>query len=229
MWTVPNILTLARIGAIPLVIAGLMVGGDTFRWVACGVFVAACLTDFFDGYLARVLEQQSEFGRFLDPIADKLLVAALLLVLTASGEISGLSVIAAVIILCREIMVSGLREFLAGRQVTVHVSRLAKWKTTIQLVALAILVVGPAGQGILNMLGLGSVDVVTIGIAALWVAAVLTLITGAQYLAAGIPQIGRVEELEELRPSAKGQTVPQSAPQTVSQPQTAPPSREASV
>jgi len=118
MWTVPNILTLARIGAIPLVIAGLMVGGDTFRWVACGVFVAACLTDFFDGYLARVLEQQSEFGRFLDPIADKLLVAALLLVLTASGEISGLSVIAAVIILCREIMVSGLREFLAGHQVT---------------------------------------------------------------------------------------------------------------
>ena len=189
MLTVPNILTLARIAAIPVVIGALMIGGNGFRWIAAAVFLLACLTDFFDGYLARVLRQQSEFGRFLDPIADKLLVAALLLVLTAIDEIAGRDVIAAVIILCREILVSGLREFLAGKATIVHVTRLAKWKTTVQLAALAILVIGPAGQTVLDAVGWTFIRLLDIGIAALWIAAVLTLVTGAQYLRAGLARM----------------------------------------
>ncbi len=181
-WNVPNLLTYGRIAAVPMVVACFALPGmptATSRWVALGIFVVAAITDFFDGYLARAWHQQSALGRMLDPIADKLLVASLLLVLVDARTIDGLAVIAAVIILCREILVSGLREFLAELRVSVPVTQLAKWKTTTQLVAVGFLVVGPAGDRILP-------NTTAIGIALLWISALLTLYTGWDYFRAGI-------------------------------------------
>ena len=174
----PNVLTLSRIAAIPVLVALFYVDGDGARWAACLLFIAACVTDYFDGYLARAYDQISPFGRFLDPIADKLLVAALILMLVAFGRIAGLLVLPALIILCREIMVSGLREFLAGLNVGVPVSRLAKYKTTLQMVALGFLIVGDAGPP--------SLQIETIGAVGLWVAALLTIVTGFDYLQTGL-------------------------------------------
>lgn len=179
--SLPNLLTISRIAAIPLVIATFYVQGDTARWVACGLFVAAAVTDFFDGYLARRSNQVSAFGRFLDPIADKLLVAAVLFMLAAFGRVTEWSLLPAVIILLREILVSGLREFLAELRVGMPVSRLAKWKTGIQMVAIPVLLVGDAGPSALPVQAIGEVG--------LWMAAVLTLITGYDYLQAGLHHI----------------------------------------
>src|SRR5690606_18446116 len=137
---------------------------------ACGLFAVAAFTDFLDGYIARATRQQSALGRFLDPVADKLLVAAVLLMMAGFGQIQGLVILPAVVILCREIMVSGLREFLAGIQVGVPVSQLAKWKTFLQMVAIGFLIVGDAGPAAL--------PVRLIGETGLWIAAALTLITG---------------------------------------------------
>ena len=176
--SLPNLLTLSRIVIVPLLIALFYVPGDAVRWISCGLFVGACFTDFLDGYLARSRSQQSKLGRFLDPVADKLLVAATILMLVAFGQISGLTVLPAVVILCREILVSGLREFLAGLQVGVPVSRLAKWKTTIQMIAISFLLVGDAGPDAIPIAGIGAVG--------LWVAAALTFITGYDYLRAGL-------------------------------------------
>ena len=142
--------------------------------------VAACITDWLDGYLARVWRQQSQLGRMLDPIADKLLVGATLLMLTHDNTIDKVHVAAAVIILCREILVSGLREFLAELNVRVHVTQLAKWKTTMQMVALGVLLAGPAGDKIIP-------GVTWTGLVMLWMAALLTLWTGYDYFSAGAP------------------------------------------
>ena len=174
----PNLLTLSRILAIPLVIATFYLPGDGARWTACALFVAAAITDYFDGYLARVWNQTSAFGRFLDPIADKLLVAAVLLMLAAFERFSPFTVLPAMVILLREILVSGLREFLAQLNVGVPVSRLAKWKTGIQMVALPILLVGDAGPAAIPIQLLGEI--------CLWMSAVLTLVTGYDYLRAGL-------------------------------------------
>lgn len=179
--SLPNLLTISRIAVIPLVIATFYVNGETARWVACGLFVAAAVTDYFDGYIARTRNQISTFGRFLDPIADKLLVAAVLLMLTAFNRVSDWTVLPAVIILLREILVSGLREFLAQLQVGMPVSRLAKWKTGIQMVAIPVLLVGDAGPADLPIRVLGEVG--------LWLAALLTLITGWDYMRAGMRHI----------------------------------------
>ena len=143
--SLPNMLTYARIVAVPMVVicffwGGSFVANDNARWWAFGIFVVASITDFFDGYLARAWQQTSTIGRMLDPIADKLLVAACLLLLAADGTIRGWSLWAAIIILCREILVSGLREYLAELKVSVPVSKVAKWKTTAQLLALGFLV-----------------------------------------------------------------------------------------
>jgi cardiolipin synthase (CMP-forming) len=181
--SVPNLLTLSRILAIPVVVATFYVSGDSARWFGCALFAAAGLTDWLDGYVARSWEQQSELGRFLDPIADKLLVAATLFMLTAFGRLSGLTVLPALVILCREILVSGLREYLAGLRVGVPVSRLAKWKTAIQMVAIGVLIVGSAGWHV--------IPVVAIGETLLWAAALLTLVTGYDYLRAGLSHIAR--------------------------------------
>ncbi len=179
--SLPNLLTISRIVAIPLVIACFYVDGALARWVACGLFVAAAVTDWFDGWLARRWGETSNFGRFLDPIADKLLVAAVLLMITAFDRISDWTVLPAVVILMREILVSGLREFLAELRVGMPVSRLAKWKTGVQMVALPVLIVGDAAPPVLMAQPIGE--------AALWLAGLLTLITGWDYLQAGLHHI----------------------------------------
>ncbi|MGI6246732.1 MAG: CDP-diacylglycerol--glycerol-3-phosphate 3-phosphatidyltransferase [Pseudochelatococcus sp.] len=179
----PNLLTYGRILAVPAVVACLFWPNEQeMRWAALSIFVLAAVTDYLDGYLARAWSQQSALGRMLDPIADKLLVAASLLMLVADGTIRSWSLWAAIIILCREILVSGLREFLADLRVSVPVTRVAKWKTAAQLVALAFLIAGQAGETVLP-------GTVRIGIALLWISALLTLYTGWDYLNHGIRHI----------------------------------------
>ncbi|HWO85041.1 MAG TPA: CDP-diacylglycerol--glycerol-3-phosphate 3-phosphatidyltransferase [Stellaceae bacterium] len=178
MTSVPNLLTLSRILVIPVVIATFYVSGDYARWFACALFSAAGVTDWLDGHMARRWEQQSEIGRFLDPIADKLLVSATLFMLTTFGRLSAQAVLPALVILCREILVSGLREYLAGLRVGMPVSRLAKWKTVIQMIAIGVLIVGDAGPSFM--------PVTTIGETLLWIAALLTLVTGYDYLQSGL-------------------------------------------
>ena len=186
-WSLPNLLTYGRIVAVPLVVACMFWPQvDAMRWTAFGLYTAAAVTDFFDGYLARAWSQQSALGRMLDPIADKLLVAAVLFMLVGDHTIVGVTVIAAIVILCREILVSGLREFLAGLEVSIPVSAVAKWKTTVQLLALGFLICGPAGDQVLP-------HNTGIGVALLWVAALLTLYTGWDYLTAGIRHILALE------------------------------------
>jgi len=152
------------------------------RWVALAIFIAAGVTDVLDGYYARSLGQQSHFGRMLDPIADKLLVGSCLLMLAADGIIHGWSLWAAIIILCREILVSGLREYLAELKVSVPVTKLAKWKTTIQMIAIAVLLAGPALDKIVPY-------ATETGIVLLWAAAIVTLYTGYDYFRAGAKHI----------------------------------------
>jgi cardiolipin synthase len=180
----PNLLTYSRIAAVPAVVAcvywqGILQGDLRWRWVALGIFVAAGVTDILDGYFARIWGQQSSFGRMLDPIADKLLVASCLLMLAADATIKGWTLLAAIVILCREILVSGLREYLAELRVSVPVTRLAKWKTTLQLVAIGFLLAGEAGDAVLP-------NVSDVGIGLLWLSALLTLYTGWDYFRAGL-------------------------------------------
>lgn len=179
----PNILTYGRVAAVPVVVA-LMFWPDEFwmRWTALGVFTAAGITDFFDGYLARAWQLQSSMGRMLDPIADKLLVAAVLMMAVANRTIESWWIWAAIVILCREILVSGLREFLAELKVPLPVSAVAKWKTTVQMIALGFLIVGDAGEPILH-------GTRTIGLYLLCLSAVLTLYTGWDYMKAGLKHV----------------------------------------
>ncbi|WP_455479794.1 CDP-diacylglycerol--glycerol-3-phosphate 3-phosphatidyltransferase [Bartonella sp. B23] len=183
----PNILTYARIIAVPMVVACFFVEGrlqssDIARWIAVSIFVVASITDFLDGYLARIWEQTSNIGRMLDPIADKLLVSACLLLLAADSTIAGWTLWAAIIILCREILVSGLREYLAELKVSVPVSRLAKWKTFVQMIAIVLLLAGPAGNKII-------LYTTEFGIIMLWISALLTLWTGWDYFRAGLKHV----------------------------------------
>ncbi len=179
--TLPNLLTLSRVAAIPLLVGAFYLPAPLTYWVCLGLFVFAAVTDFFDGYLARARNQVSDFGRLLDPIADKLLVAAALFMLVASGRLAGLGVVAALIILCREFIIAGLREFLAGGTVVVPVSPLAKWKTTVQMAAIAILLAGPGAPA--------AVPATLIGEIGLWIAALLTVITGIDYLRQGLAYV----------------------------------------
>ena len=178
LFNLPNMLTLSRIVAIPLVVACFWLDRGWAQWLSMILFVIAAVTDWFDGYFARRYHQISRFGRFLDPIADKLLVAAALVMLVEFGPLRGIHVLAALIILAREILVSGLREFLGGIQVSVPVSRLAKWKTTLQLLALGGLILAGALPGWPWLMQAALV--------ALWGAAALTLITGWDYLRTGL-------------------------------------------
>ena len=146
VWNLPNILTYGRIAAVPVVAGLLLWGGDNARWTALAIYVLAAISDFFDGYLARKWKQQSSLGRMLDPIADKVLVAVVLLVLCADDILRGGHIWAAIIILSREVLVSGLREYLGELQVSVPVTQIAKWKTTVQLVSIGFLIAGPAGD-----------------------------------------------------------------------------------
>lgn len=190
--SLPNILTYARIAAIPVVVGcvygqSIMDGPLWLRWVALAVFIAAGVTDYLDGYIARIWDQQSAFGRMLDPIADKLLVASCLLILAADNSIHGWTLWAGIVILCREILVSGLREYLAALRVSVPVTKLAKWKTTIQLVAIGFLIAGEAGEQILPATTL-------IGIVLLWMSAIFTIYTGWDYFRAGIHHLIKEDE-----------------------------------
>lgn len=178
--SLPNMLTYSRIIIIPLLIATFYFPSHCARWSACLLFSLAAVTDFFDGYLARRSNQTSNLGRFLDPIADKLLVGATLFMLVGFHQVNSWTFIPAVIILLREILVSGLREFLAEVQVSMPVSRLAKWKTAIQMIALPLLLIGDALPSLPNQ---------EVGEAFLWLAAALTLITGYDYLRAGLNHI----------------------------------------
>jgi len=184
---VPNVLTVSRILAIPVVLGFIMLGTPMGNWLAFAAYTYACITDFFDGYLARAWHQQSAFGRFLDPIADKLLVAGVLFMLVGVESISAVHILPAAVILCREILVSGLREFLAEARVGLPVSLLAKWKTTIQMLALGFLIVGSAGPDF------GFATTWEIGIYGLWIAAVITIITGYDYLRAGLRHIAETD------------------------------------
>ncbi len=188
-FNLPNLLTYGRILAVPAIvfcffIEGRLHSSDFARWTALGIFAVASITDFLDGYIARIWQQQSNIGRMLDPIADKLLVATCLLLLAADTErtIAGWSLWAAIIILCREILVSGLREYLADLKVSVPVTQLAKWKTTIQLVAIGFLLAGPAGDKVLPYN-------TQIGLTLLWISAIVTLYTGYDYFRAGLKHV----------------------------------------
>jgi len=183
-YNIPNLLTYARIVAVPIIVLcffveGRLASSDFARWTALILFAVASITDYLDGYLARIWNQTSNIGRMLDPIADKLLVASVLLLMAADGTIAGWSIWAAIVILCREILVSGLREYLAALKVAVPVTRIAKWKTTIQMVAIAFLLAGPAGDKVLPY-------TTEMGISLLWVAAALTMYTGYDYFKAGL-------------------------------------------
>jgi cardiolipin synthase (CMP-forming) len=175
MTSLPNLLTLSRILVVPALVAGFYLHGVWAKWATCILFTAAALTDYLDGYLARSWRQQSSFGRFLDPIADKLLVMAAIVMLVSVGRAP---VLPSLVILAREILVSGLREFLAELRVSLPVSRLAKWKTAVQMGAIALLLLGEAAPV--------QLPAAEIGWFGLWLAAALTLVTGYDYLRAGL-------------------------------------------
>ena len=176
--TLPNLLTFLRIALVPVVVTLFYFDRPLSNWIVAAIFIVACITDYLDGYFARILKQTTRFGTFLDPIADKLLVSATLLMLVGFGRIHGLSLIPAVIILCREILVSGLREFLAEVHVSIPVTRLAQWKTAIQMIALTFLII--------ESIPGSPFPFAEAGIGGLWIAAFLTLITGFDYLRAGL-------------------------------------------
>lgn len=181
----PNYLTYARIAVIPAIIVVFFLKGVWAYYLAAGLFLAASITDWLDGYVARLWQASSAIGRFLDPIADKLLVAtALMLLVQANTDTeTRADIIPSIAIVCREILVSGLREFLAEIRVGVPVSRLAKWKTGVQMAAIFLLLLGPAGPAWLHAEVTGRV--------LLWGAALLTLVTGYAYLRTGIEHMRR--------------------------------------
>lgn len=178
--TLPNILTVSRVLLVPVLVAVFFLPVPYSNWISMAVFVAASATDYLDGYIARKRNQTSDFGAFLDPVADKLLVAAALFMLAATGQMSIATVIAALLILAREFLVSGLREFLAARHCQMPVSQLAKWKTAVQMTAIGFLLAGDAANPLPAKL---------IGEIALWVAAVLTVITGIDYIKGSWPYL----------------------------------------
>ena len=180
---IPNILTIGRIIIVPFFVLAFYLPGFYGDLTACVLFVIASFTDFLDGMLARMMGEESKLGELLDPIADKIIVATALILLVMSGTIKHYEVIAAIIILTREILISGLREFLARGQIKLPVTNLAKLKTFLQMVAIALLLTGETGNKILNF---QDYNAQTIGIILLWLSAFLTLYTGYEYLRKGI-------------------------------------------
>ena len=177
-YNISNILTLLRILVIPVIVICIYLKNPVYGWLGFVLFCLASITDYFDGYIARIRNEITNFGTFLDPIADKLLVAAVILILTSKEVIADWETIPALIILLREIAVSGLREYLAGIKVSVPASRISKIKTGIQLIALALLILIESGINIIPILLIGKV--------ALWIAGILTLFTGYDYLKSGL-------------------------------------------
>ncbi len=181
MQKLPNYLTFMRILVIPGVVASFSFPGTLAAWTGCGLFVAASVTDYFDGYLARKFKSTSSLGRIFDPIADKLLVAATLLMMAAYDRLGYTGLWPAVVILCREVLVSGLREFLAEIRIGLPVTRLAKWKTGIQMTAIPMLMVADFSPWFCYFGEVGEILI--------WIAALLTVITGYDYLRAGLKHL----------------------------------------
>ena len=179
MSSLPNALTLIRIGLVPVFVAAFFLPGEVGRWIVFVLFCLAGATDALDGLIARKLGAESPFGRMLDPIADKLIVSAALLMLASDGTLSGIHLVPALVILCREILVSGLREFLAAADVSLPVTRMAKIKTVVQVVAIAALIASSATERMLQ-------GVTILALAGMWIAAGLTFYTGYAYLQAGL-------------------------------------------
>lgn len=196
MYSLPNILTISRIVVIPLIFLSVYITSMFWAVFAAILFIAASITDYFDGYLARARGEVSAFGRLLDPIADKLLVASALVVLLAKPDMlfTKLSYIPVVVILCREILVSGLREFLMEVKVGMPVTRLAKWKTGFQMTALSMLLL----KGVWYWGGIGEI--------LLWVAAVLTFITGYQYFQKSLDYVRKMNKTGKTPAPAVGKT-----------------------
>ncbi len=180
MYSLPNLLTISRIVVIPVIFLSMYIHSAFWAMLAAVLFIVAAITDYFDGYFARARNETSAFGRLLDPIADKLLVSAALVVILVNNMVSPISYIPVVVILCREILVSGLREFLAEVRVGMPVTRLAKWKTAFQMTALSMILVGYCFH--------------TLGVILLWVAGVLTFITGYQYFQKSLDYIRSTEK-----------------------------------
>jgi len=180
---IPNILTIGRIIIVPFFVLAFYLPGFYGDLTAFALFVIASFTDFLDGMLARMMGEESKLGELLDPIADKIIVATALILLVMSGTIKHYEVIAAIIILTREILISGLREFLARGQIKLPVTNLAKLKTFLQMVAISLLLTGETGNKILNF---QDYNAQTIGMILLWLSAFLTLYTGYEYLRKGI-------------------------------------------
>ena len=180
---IPNILTIGRIIIVPFFVFAFYLPGFYGDVIAFSLFIVASFTDFLDGLLARMFKEESKLGELLDPIADKIIVAAALILLVMNGTIKDYEVVAAIIILTREILISGLREFLAKGQVKMPVSNLAKLKTFLQMFSIAILLTGETGNKIINF---QDYNAQTIGIILLWLSAFLTLYTGYEYLRKGI-------------------------------------------
>jgi len=181
---IPNILTIGRIIIVPIFVISFFIPGIVGDLVPFFLFVLASFTDYLDGFLARLYKEESKLGELLDPIADKILVAAALVLLVMNGIIKNYEVIAAIVILTREILISGLREFLAkSKGESVPVSSLSKFKTFIQMLSIAMLLTGETGNKIIN---LQDYNAQTIGIVLLWISAFLTLYTGYDYLRKGI-------------------------------------------
>ena len=193
----PNLLTLSRIAAIPLLVALMMLRTPVGDILACAVFSAAAVTDYFDGKIARDRGAQTAFGRMLDPIADKLLVGAALMLLAGLGRLSLLGLLPAIVIMLREILVSGLREYLAGLRIGMPVTRLAKWKTGFQMGSIGVVVAGDSGASVILM---DFLPISWMGEAGLWVAAALTLWTGWDYMTAGL-QHASAQDAPPARPA----------------------------
>lgn len=189
MYSLPNLLTISRIVVIPVIFLSMYIHSAFWAMLAAVLFIVAAITDYFDGYFARARNETSAFGRLLDPIADKLLVSSALVVILVNNMVSPISYIPVVVILCREILVSGLREFLAEVRVGMPVTRLAKWKTAFQMTALSMILVGYCFH--------------TLGVILLWVAGVLTFITGYQYFQKSLDYIRGTEKSAKKAVSAQ--------------------------
>jgi CDP-diacylglycerol--glycerol-3-phosphate 3-phosphatidyltransferase len=195
----PNLLTLTRILLVPLFVAAFWLDMPAGRWVAFVVFIVAAITDYADGWIARARSLESRLGAMLDPIADKLLIATALMMLVYMDDIRGWVIIPALVILAREILVSGMREFLATIAVQVPVSSISKLKTTVQVIALAILIVAPAVEHVWGGLH-------RVGIIALWGAAGLTIYTGFAYVQANLAHVSgeHARPRRKVEPEVKG-------------------------
>ncbi|MBC6496994.1 MAG: CDP-diacylglycerol--glycerol-3-phosphate 3-phosphatidyltransferase [Alphaproteobacteria bacterium GM7ARS4] len=192
--TLPNTISLGRMALVPVVATMLWFDTPFMRWLALFFYVAACVSDFVDGYLARSTKQISVLGKMLDPVADKLMVSTVIFMLVVTGRIEGIDTIASLVILLREFLVSSLREFLSNLNMRMHVTGVAKWKTALQMFALGFLIVGDASPWFIPALLIGSIG--------LWLAALLSVISAFAYVRTGIRGIARYDRAQE-KPQGK--------------------------